>query len=148
MRLCIESLHDLWMERCRIVHESLASKILVEDHHHLLTQVQVLFNNTEIESSSVLQQYRHHLHRLPTETLRGVAYQLLSDLNIDSYDTPFHNDIKKNCKSPWRDLTPEVLIRRDQATIQCHRRMRDNKRQREEFDDMVESKLPSTCRRI
>ena len=148
MRLCIESLHDLWMERCRIVHESLASKILVEDHHHLLTQVQVLFNNTEIESSSVLQQYRHRLHRLPTETLRGVAYQLLSDLNIDSHDTPFHNDIKKNCKSPWRDLTPEVLIRRDQATIQRHHRTRDNKRRREEFDDMVESKLPSTRRRI
>ena len=50
MRLCMESLHELWMERCRIVHESLASKIQVEDHHHLLTQVKVFFHQTEIES--------------------------------------------------------------------------------------------------
>ena len=113
IRLCIESLNELWMERYRIVHESLASKVQVEDHHHLLAQVRFLFNQTEIESASVLQQYRHQLNRLSIEILRGVAYQLLSDLNIDGLNTPFHTDIQKNRKSPWKDLSPEILIRRD-----------------------------------
>ena len=99
MRLCIESLHELWMERCRIVHESLASKIQVEDYHHLLAQMHFLFDQTEIESSSVLQQCMHRLNRLSAETLQGAVYQLLSDLNIDGLNAPFHKDIQKNRKS-------------------------------------------------
>ena len=54
MRLCAESLYELWGEKCRVAHESLASKIQVEDHHHLLQQVRVLFNQIEIEVLSVL----------------------------------------------------------------------------------------------
>ena len=127
MRLCIESPYELQMERCRIVHESLASKIQVEDYHHLLTQVKVLFHRTEIESSSVLHQHGNRMNRLSTETSRGVAYQLLSDLNADGLNTPFCNDVQRNRKNAQRDLSPEVLMRRDQATIQRHHRGRDSK---------------------
>ena len=74
MFFCTESLHDLWLERCRIVHESIASKIKVEDHHNLLRQVSMLFTQVEINESSVLQQYKNRLNSLSTETLRGIAY--------------------------------------------------------------------------
>ena len=69
-----ESLHDLWLERYRIVHESMASKIKVEDHHNLLMQVSILFTQVEINELSVLQQYKHRLNSLSTDTLRGIAY--------------------------------------------------------------------------
>ena len=117
MCLCTESLYDLWLERYRIVHESMASKVKIEDHHNLLVQVNKLFTQVEINASSVLLQYKHRLNSLPTETLRGVAYQLLSNLNIDSHQTLFHNDILRNKTSTWKELTPEIIHRRDQAMM-------------------------------
>ena len=96
MFFCTESFHDLWLERYRIVYESMASKIKVEDYHNLLMQVSMLFTQVEINTSSVLQQYKHRLNSLSTDTLRGVAYQLLSNLNVGSHQTPFHNDIMRN----------------------------------------------------
>ena len=116
MSFCIESLYDLWLERYRIVHESMASKIKVEDHHNLLMQVSKLFTQVEINVLSVLQQYKHRLNSLSTYTLRGVVYQLLSNLNVNSHQTLFHNDIIRNKTSTWRELTPEIIQRRDQAT--------------------------------
>ena len=95
MRLYTESLCELWGERCCIVHESLASKIQVEDYYHLLQQEQVLFNQTEIEALSILHQHQHRLHCLSADTLRGVAYKLLSKLGVDGSITPFHNDINR-----------------------------------------------------
>ena len=109
MRSCIDSLHELWVERCRIVHESLTSNIRVEDHHHLLQQARILFNQAEIDASIILHQYKHRLHCLPTETLRGIAHQLLSDLGVDGSATPFHNDMNRKREGAWRPLTPEVV---------------------------------------
>ena len=91
----------------------MASKIKVEDYHNLLMQVSKLFTQVEINVSSILQQYKHRLNSLSTEILRGIAYQLLSDLNVDSHQTPFHNNIMKNKTSTWRELTREIILRRD-----------------------------------
>ena len=147
MQLCIKALYELWLERCRIVHESLTSKVQIEDHHHLLHQVRLLFHHTDISISPVLHQYKYRLHSLPTETLRGVAYQLLSDLGIDSTNTPFHNDINKSRVKVWRPITPEIVRNRDQATLRRYRQTHRNKRQREEFEDLVESRKHSTRRK-
>ena len=140
MSSCLESLHKLWIERCHIVHESLSSNAQIEDHHHLLQQVRLLFQQADAEVSNVLHQCKHRLHRLSTETLRGIAHQLLSDLGADSTATPFHTDINNKNKRAWRSLTPEVVLRRDQATVRRHQQMKRNKRRRDEFEDMVESK--------
>ena len=36
LALYIEALHALWLERCRIGHECMISRIKVEDHYNLL----------------------------------------------------------------------------------------------------------------
>ena len=41
--ICIEALHTLWLERCKIVHEYMLSKVRVEDHCNLLNQVKQLY---------------------------------------------------------------------------------------------------------
>ena len=128
MCLCTESLYDLWLERCRIVHESMASKVKIEDHHNLLIQVNKLFTQVEINASSVHLQYKHRLHSLPTETLRGVAYQLLTNLNVDSHQTLFHNDILRAKTRTWRELTPEIIHGRDQATMRRYQQSGTRKR--------------------
>ena len=112
----IEALHELWTEWCRIVNESMMSKIRVEDHCILLNQVAELYREVNINNTSNLHQYKNKLHKVNTETLWGIAYDLLSHLGIDSYHTLFHNNIYKTLASQRRDLTPSIILQRDQAT--------------------------------
>ena len=86
------------------------SKIRVEDHCSLLNQVAALYSEVDIYNSSVLHQYKNKLYIVNTETLRGIAYELLSHLGIDSYYTLFHNDIYKAPGSKRRDLTPSIIL--------------------------------------
>ena len=95
MALCIEVLYELWIEWYRIVHESMMPKIRVEDYGILLNQVKELYNQVPINNTSVLHQYKNKLNKVNTETLRGIAYELLSHIGINSYHTLFHNDIRK-----------------------------------------------------
>ena len=118
--LCIEILHELWTERCRIVNENMMSKIRVEDHYILLNQVAELYREVDINNTSVLHQYKNKLHKVNTETLRGIVYELLSYLGIDSHYTLFHNDIYKAPGSKRRDLMPSIILQRDQATARRH----------------------------
>ena len=46
-----------------------------------------------------------------------MAYELLSSINVDSYLTPFHNDLKRQNRGIWRDLSSDDIQRRDQANI-------------------------------
>ena len=62
----------------------------------------------------MIQQHRHELNKVSTETLRGITYELLSHLNVDSQQTPFHNDLHRKCNLFW-DLTPDIIRLRDQA---------------------------------
>ena len=77
MALYIKALHELWTEQYRIVHESMMSKIRVEDHCILLNQVEELYREVNINNTSVLYQYKNKLHKVNTEILRGIAYELL-----------------------------------------------------------------------
>ena len=95
MALYIEALHELWTEQCRIVNESMISKIRVEDYCMLLNRVAELYHEVVINNTSVLHQYKNKLHKVNTETLQGIAYELLLYLDIDSYHTSFYNDIYK-----------------------------------------------------
>ena len=117
------------------------SKIRVEDHYSLLNQVAVLYNEVDIYNSSVLHQYKNKLHKVNTETLQGIAYELLSHLGIDSHHTLFYNDIYKAPGSKRRDLTPSIILQRDQATARRHQQITRGKRGREEFEDLVEMKI-------
>ena len=79
--------------------------------------MQVLFQQADVDAPNILYQCEHRLHRLSTETLRGIACQLLSNLGVDGTTMPFHNNIDRQHKRAWRLLTPEVVRRRDQAII-------------------------------
>ena len=138
MALCIEALHTLWLKRCRIVHECMLSKVRVEDHCNLLNQVKQLYQQLDISPSSVLHQYKYKLNNINTETLRGIAYKLLSTMNVDSSQTLFHSDLRRSPYSTRRELTSSALLRRDQATARRHDLVTTRKRNREEFEDMVE----------
>ena len=116
------------------------SKIKVEDHCSLLNQVAALYHEVDINNTSVLHQYKNKLHKVNTKTLRGIAYELLSLLGIDSYHTLFHNDIYKAPGSNRRDLMPSIILQQDQATARRHQQTTRCERQREEFEDMVEMK--------
>ena len=116
MVLCIEMLHQLWLERCRIVNESLISKIKVEDHCHLLFQVKRLHTQVDIISTNELNQCKHRLNKVNNETLRDIAHELLSHLGVYSQQTQFYIDLQKNPNARRRELAPSVLCQRYLAT--------------------------------
>ena len=62
-------------------------------------------------------------------------------MNVDSHLTPFHNNLKRQNRGIQRDLSSDVIRRRDQATIRQYRQAEKRKRRREEFEDMVEMRL-------
>ena len=86
------------------------SKIRVEDHCILLNQVTDLYSEVNINNTSILYHYKNKLHKVNTETLQGIAYELLSHLGIDSYHTPFHDDIYKTPASQRRDIMPSIIL--------------------------------------
>ena len=84
------------------------SKVKVEDHYNMLSQVKQLHSLAEIEETNAVQQCRHELKKFSTETLRGVAYEFLSQLNVDSHQTPFCDNLHRKhyfCRS----LTPDMI---------------------------------------
>ena len=85
------------------------SRIRVEDHHNLSCQVKQLYQQADINTSSVLYQYEHKLNKASTETLRGAACKLLSTMNVDSQQTPFHSDICNPRSSQRRELSSHVI---------------------------------------
>ena len=139
MTWCIEMLQQLWSERCKIVNESLISKVRIEDHCTLLNQAKELYNQVSLNAANVLHQCKHRLNKVSTETLRGIAYELLSILGVDSQRTYFHTNLHKSPKDRRQELNPETLHQRDLVTVRQHKQSRNNKRLREEFDDAVES---------
>ena len=118
--LCIEVLHELWIERYRIVHKSMMSKIRVEDYGILLNQVKELYNHVPINNTSILHQYKNKLNKVNTEILRGIVYKLLLYIGINSHHTLFNNNIRKTPSSQRRDLTPSIIYQRDLATTRRH----------------------------
>ena len=96
------------------------SKIRIEDHGILLNQVKELYNQVPINNTSILHQYKNKLNKVNTKILRGIAYELLSHLGINSHYTLFYNDIYKTLASQRRDLIPSIIRQRDQATTRRH----------------------------
>ena len=137
--LSVEVLHQLWVERCNIVNEYLLSKVKVEDHNNLLMQVKELCDSVDIELTSVLYQHKNRLNKASTGTLRGIAYELLATVSIETGDSSFYNDPLKHPRSKRRELTPTVIMMRDRATEKRHDVTKRSKRQRESHEDMVEA---------
>ena len=96
------------------------SKIRVENHCILLNQVKELHNQVTVNNTSILHQHKNKLNKVNTETLRGIAHELLSYIRIDSHYTPFHNDIYETPSSQRRDLIPSIINERDLATARRH----------------------------
>ena len=92
-----------------------------------------------LNATNVLHQREHRLNKVSTETLRGIAHELLSILGVHSQRTYFHTDLHKSPKTRRQELNPRTLHQRDLATARWHEQSRNNKRLREEFDDVVES---------
>ena len=97
------------------------SRIKVEDYCNLLCQVKQLYQQVDINTSSVLYQYKYKLNNTSTETLRGIAYELLSTLNIDSQQTPFHSDICNPRSRQRRKLSSYIIYLRDKATARRYK---------------------------
>ena len=124
-----------------VVNESLISKIRVEDHCHLLCCVKRPRTQVNISNTSVMHKCKHRLNKANTETLRGVAHELLSHLRVNSQQTQFYTNLQKNSNARRRELVPSLLRQIDFATARRCKQTVNSKRLREEFNDVVELKM-------
>ena len=77
----------------KIEDKRVASKVAVEELYSLLWQIQKLHGQVDIGDANVLCENKHKLHKL------------LSHMNVDSQQNPFHNVLKRNYRIR-RELTP------------------------------------------
>ena len=84
-----------------------------------------------LNTTNVLHQHKHRLNKVSTETLKGIAYELLSILGVDSQRTYFYTDIHKSPKDRRQELNPGMLYQRDLATERQNEQSSNNKRLRE-----------------
>ena len=60
------------------MHESIRSKVQVEDHYALLVQVRKWYRVIDIDSSSFFWQHEDKISSLFTDTLKGIIYKTYS----------------------------------------------------------------------
>ena len=101
-------------------------------------QVKELHNQEDIEAKRVLHKHKNSLNKVSAETLRGVAHELLASIGADTRHSCFHNDPLKHPRSRRCKLDSIVLSMRDKAIARRCDRITKEKRQREEFEDVVE----------
>ena len=70
-------------------------------------QVKELFNEVDVELTSVLHKHKWSLNKLSTEALRGVVYELLASIGVDTRYSCFHNDPLKHLRSKRCELIYE-----------------------------------------
>ena len=100
-----------------------------------------------LSATNILHQHKHKLNKVSTETLRGIAHERLSVIGVDSQRTYFHTDLHKSPKFRRREFNPTMLHQRDLAMARRHEQSRNNKRLREEFDDIIESTVKKKRRK-
>ena len=72
--LCILALHKMWIERCSICHESTSSRIRIEDHETLQTNVENIFDTHETLPPE-LEIHRGKVESMTSELLRAFLYE-------------------------------------------------------------------------
>ena len=108
MVLGIEALHLLQVERHRIAHELIVSRVKVEDYCRLMHQLKKLHIQAQLEANTALAQHKTRLTSSAHKPLGGIAHKLLSCLSIDSITILFHKDICSSRLSRRQDLTPNL----------------------------------------
>ena len=86
----------------------------------------------------MLYQCKCRLHKVSTETLRGIAHELLANMRIETRRSGFHNDSLKHSSNKRCALMSTVLMRRNKAIAKSYNQANKSKKQKDEFEDMVE----------
>ena len=120
-------LHQLWTERCQIVHESTVAKIRVEDYHELLVYVRRIYRYINLEHHSILGQYKSRLDILNTDTLQEIVYEVISSYDLDTDSDIIIDYIRNLTSHKRRELNSLILECRDKVTIRRHRNLKQKR---------------------
>ena len=69
IKVCILTMHGIWLEICNIFHEITCSIMLIEDHEVLKGKVERTFQIHDNMCSPLLEQHRGYLHTMTSEGL-------------------------------------------------------------------------------
>ena len=87
MKIILEFLRMLQIERCNIAHNSTAAQVRIEYYFRLLIRIRQLHRKFAISESHVLEQHESKLTTLSTATFHGMACKFLSLVDANSKET-------------------------------------------------------------
>ena len=101
-----------------------------------------MFNQEDIELTSILHKWKNSSNKVSAETLRGIAHELLASIGADARHSRFNNYPLKHMRSRRCELDLTVLSMRDEAIARRYDRITKDKREWEEHKDVVEVVIP------
>lgn len=76
---CVSILHELWMQRCQIIHMKLVDGIEIEEKVDLINELKLVRTNGSPEE---MKQYNkisdERIGKIPTETIKGILFEYYS----------------------------------------------------------------------
>ena len=90
---CITLLHELWLQRCHIIHIKLADGVEIEEKVELINKLKQIRTNKDLPLS--LQKYQdfsnNQITKLLLDKIKGILFEVYSTIN----NKEAHNKI--NC---------------------------------------------------
>ena len=101
--------------------------------------VRRLHSCTDVDSLQVLKQYENKLSSLTTDTLRGIAYEILSSYDVDGGEEAFNNRIGSSSSHVRIELNNLMLELKDKAADIRHRNRRKRQEKTSEFSNNTDA---------
>ena len=122
---CVSTLHDIWTERCAIIHESTKETIRVEDHETLQHNVtHILQSQTDLSPN--LLRFKDKVSIMSSEQLRAFLYEFYA-LTQDSESHHLLRNHTLHSTTYYRpDITEAAFERRNSATHKRYQGLRSS----------------------
>ena len=116
---CVLTLHDIWTERCTIIHESTKETIRVEDYDTLQQNVSNILHS-QIDLPSTLLRFKERVPSMSTEQLRAFLYEFYAFTQDLESHRLLHDHTLHSATHYRPDITMAAFERRNAATHRRH----------------------------
>ena len=113
------ALHETWIERCTICHESTTETIRAEDHETLKFNAANVFN-LHAELPPTLERHREKINSMSSDQLRAFLYEFYA-IAQDIVSSSELNNHNLNSATHYRpDISTTAQEQRNAATYKLH----------------------------
>jgi len=88
IKITIIALHELWIERCRIIHITMVDGIQIEERVELINEIEHVKMTMELNNVKFKNMSTEIISSLPTSTIKGLLFEYYALINdIQAYNS-------------------------------------------------------------